>query len=119
MPTLEIHWGETGSGKSMTVWSKYPNQAQPGQIPRHQMTKWYNGEDTIVFDNFEYTSMRLQTLRDLLNGECARRAGQWTTVVLILSTDPQEWYPSHRERFHEMLDNAEIVHHTVTQAVVV
>ncbi len=105
-------WGPTGTGKSHYAATTYPNAFWvPARSPGS--TAWFNGydgQDTIVFDEFSHQHVPLDTLLRL----CDRNPLQLPTkggfvnvvatrVVITTNTDPATWYPDSGGRFLAVL----------------
>ena len=101
-PTVEVHWGRTGTGKTTYCIENHRSAYWPVD------TRWfdgYNGEDTIVFDEFrgrqldEPNSLSLANLLRLLDrgpflapvkgGFVHIRADKF---IFTSNIDPKDWY---------------------------
>lgn len=102
--TVEVHWGDTGCGKTHTA-----NEAGAYFVP-FGSTGWtfngYNGQSAIVLDEFNgtlekegYMSLRtLLTYTDKYPIQVQIRQGStipalWTEVFISSNADPESWYP--------------------------
>ena len=92
-------WGPTGTGKTHRVRMAFPEvfEVTPGRDP------WgtYNGEKTILFDEFDYSKWTIQEMnryldkwRCNLSARYHDRFGGWTLVVICANSRPESWWPA-------------------------
>lgn len=95
--TVTVIWGKTGTGKTWRVTGKYPEayMVEPGRDP------WgsYNGEEVIVFDEFDPTKWSIQEMnryldiyRLQLNCRYMNKYAHWTRVYILSNSSPERWY---------------------------
>lgn len=91
-----IYWGATGTGKTRKAYADYPG------LYRVSSYKWfdgYDGEETVLFDEFRPDNMHFHQLLELTDGYGIRKEvkGGFTyfnpKVILFTSNDdPRRWY---------------------------
>lgn len=93
-----VLWGSTGVGKTHRVMSQWPEAYQVivGRDPWGR----YNGQETVVFDEFDYTKWTVQSMNQYLDKwRCpldARyhdRYAEWTRVLILANSSPLSWWP--------------------------
>jgi len=99
-PVLEFHIGPTGSGKSKTVFEKYPD-AYAWSIDNGGGSTWisnYNGEDVIILDEFR-GELRFKALKELCGWNPYSFQSKYGDVQILAkkfvftsTTHPNEWY---------------------------
>lgn len=114
-PTVEVYWGDSGTGKSKKAWEDHPDAyAKPDGI-------WwdnYNGEDVVIWDDFDDVKYPLQewlkiTDRYKVSGQIKGGfvALTWTKIIFTSNIDPKEWYPAaiqaHKEAIKRRIDKVE------------
>lgn len=96
-PEVWVFWGETGTGKSHTAYERWPDAYR-----KTTSDKWwdgYRGQDTVIFDDFKGSSMRLhdfQLVIDKYPHEVEVKGGfvplSATRYVFTSNKHPSEWY---------------------------
>lgn len=103
--TVEVHWGDTGCGKSHAAWE------EDAYFVAYGSTGWtfnaYKGQDAILLDEFKGMleregSMSLRTLLTYTDGypiQVQIRQGStipalWTKVFITSNEDIESWYPN-------------------------
>lgn len=91
-----VYWGVSGGGKSHKAWSENPDAYDKDD------TKWwtgYNGQDVVIWDDFDPTQIRLSFLLKLLDKYPMRvetKGGyvqmKATKVIFTSNFDPVTWY---------------------------
>lgn len=96
---VTVLWGPTGTGKTHRCMTSYPElyTVKPGRDP------WgmYRGEETILFDEYDWEAWKLQDMnryldkwRVLLDARYNDRYGAWTRVLICANSPPQSWWPT-------------------------
>lgn len=97
-PEVWVFWGPTGSGKSRRAREMWPDAYE--KMTNGQWWDGYAGEETVIFDDFKGSSMKLHDLQLVLDwgrrvqvevkgGSVALRA---TRFVFTSNRHPSEWY---------------------------
>jgi len=99
--TVDVYVGPTGSGKSKEADSLFPNAYWK---PNGKWWPMYEGESTVVWDDFDPKQMPFRDLLRILDryplqvefkgGYCQLQA---THFVITTVLDPSTWYPDHFE----------------------
>jgi len=93
-----VMWGPTGVGKTHRVMMQWPEayQVVVGRDPWGR----YNGQETVLFDEFDYTKWTVQAMNQYLDKwRCpldARyhdRYAEWKRVVICSNSSPLSWWP--------------------------
>lgn len=94
---VEVHVGAAGCGKT-----RHAHETHPGLFTVNCEDSFpfdgYDGEDTILLDDFEGTIRYHQLLRVLdghqyrCNVKGGHRYAKWTTVIITSNTKPEYWY---------------------------
>lgn len=118
--TVIVFWGETGTGKTRTVWEHH----EADDIYVHAGDRWfdgYNGHSVAVFDDFGGSEFKLSYFLKLLDrypwrvpikGSFVR----WnpTRIYITSNKSPDEWYahayPEHQRALKRRLHH--VVHFT-------
>lgn len=105
MNTLLL-WGPTGIGKTHYVLTHEPTAycVKAGRGPFDN----YDGEDTIFFDEFDWTQWTIQEMNGyldkwpcLLNCRFFNKKAYWTHVVILANVDPITWWPECDNRIRD------------------
>ena len=94
---VTVLWGRTGTGKTYRVTEKYSEayMVEPGRDP------WgsYNGEDVIVFDEFDPSKWSIQEMnryldiyRLQLNCRYNNKYAHWTRIYILSNSSPERWF---------------------------
>lgn len=92
-----ILWGATGVGKTHRIMTRFPECycVKPGRDPWGR----YRGEDTVFFDEFDWTKWTVQEMnryldkwRVLLDARYHDVYGAWTRVAICANDSPVSWY---------------------------
>lgn len=96
-PEVWIFWGEPGTGKSRRAFETWPDAYR-----KLSADKWwdgYEGQETVIFDDFKGSSMRLHDLQLVLDWYPMRvevKGGSVnlsaTRYVFTTNTNPYQWY---------------------------
>ena len=95
--TVHILWGPTGTGKTHRVRTAFDKvyAVSPGRDPWGR----YQGEDVVLFDEFDWSSWPLDRMKEYLDKwpvalDCRYmdKTARWTKVFIIANTDPRNWY---------------------------
>lgn len=100
--TIKCLWGSTGVGKTKYCWDTYPGAYWKSRDPCKEIQYWdgYDGEDTIIIDEFygwlpwDFL-LRLTDrypLRMGVRGSSVQCAA--TTIVFTSNKHPKDWYPN-------------------------
>ena len=96
-PEVWVFWGETGTGKSRRAAEQWPDAYR-----KMSTDKWwdgYKGEDTVIFDDFKGSSMRLHEFQMVIDrypmqveikGAFVDLSA--TRYVFTSNKHPREWY---------------------------
>lgn len=96
--TVFVLWGSTGVGKTHRAMTLYPEAYQVicGRDPWGR----YNGQETIIFDEFDYTKWTVQAMnayldkwRCPLDARYHDRYAEWTRVLILANISPLNWWP--------------------------
>lgn len=100
--TTTVLWGEPGTGKTWRTMLHYPDaySVTPGRGPWDN----YEGEEVVVFDEFDYNKWPVEEMNQLcdiyrlrLNCRYHNRWARWTKVVIISNLSPDVWWQYHEE----------------------
>ena len=100
--TVTVLWGPTGCGKTRSAYESTPSGLPKPYFVVMPAQWWdgYNGQDTIIFDDF-YGQIRMADMLRYLDGypvQLPVKGGfvwaQWTKVYITSNTDPDSWYTS-------------------------
>lgn len=95
--TILLLWGPTGSGKTHRILTTFPDiyQVVPGRDPWGQ----YQGEQTIVFDEWNPSLWTVQAMNQYLDkwkveltARYYNRYAEWTRVVICANSPPTTFY---------------------------
>ena len=100
-----VYYGDGGAGKSkVAIYNPDGTRADNYIVPKTENLKWfldYQGEDTIVFNDF-YGSCKWTRFLDLLDGHqmpLENKGGhcyaEWTKVIITSNKHPDDWYEKH------------------------
>ena len=96
-PEVWVFWGETGTGKSRRAFEQWPDAYR-----KMSTDKWwdgYKGEDTVIFDDFKGSSMRLHEFQMVIDrypmqveikGAFVDLSA--TRYVFTSNKHPRDWY---------------------------
>lgn len=96
-PEVWVFWGETGTGKSRRAFERWPDAYR-----KTTSDKWwdgYRGQDTVIFDDFKGSSMRLHEFQMVIDrypmqveikGAFVDLSA--TRYVFTSNKHPREWY---------------------------
>lgn len=94
---VQVLWGETATGKSHRVRTKYPDSliVTPGPYPFDM----YYDHDVIVFEEFDWTKWSVHEMNSYLDKwKCplhtryVDRYAVWTKVFILANSNPLDWY---------------------------
>lgn len=93
-------WGPTGTGKSYRIFSNYPIQTIcPVTSGSTHPWDFYQGQETVVIDEFLDSHWQIQTLNRILDGyplavpaRFYDRWAKWTTVFILSNLEPAQLY---------------------------
>jgi len=107
--TVKCLWGSTGVGKTKHCWDNYPEAYWKTRDPGNaQYWDGYDGEDTIVIDEFYgwFPWDFLLRLTDRYPLKLAVKGGtvpcSATTIVFTSNKHPREWYPNSRYEWNAL-----------------
>lgn len=96
-PEVWVFWGPTGTGKSRRAFETWP-----GAYRKMTNDKWwdgYQGEETVIFDDFKGSSMRLHDFQLIVDRYPVKVETKGSTVelsatrlVFTSNKHPSEWY---------------------------
>ena len=101
-----VMWGATGTGKTHRARMSFPDiyDVKPGRDP------WgaYQGEEMILFDEFDYTKWTIQQM----NGFCDKwrckldcrykdKYAAWSGVIINANSEPYTWWPNEHQALRE------------------
>lgn len=96
-PEVWVFWGETGTGKSRRAHENWPNAYR--KMTNEKWWDGYRGEDTVIFDDFKGSSMKLhdfQTIIDRYPVQVEVKGAvvdlSATRYVFTSNKHPSEWY---------------------------
>lgn len=98
---VRVYWGPTGTGKT---WKALHHTVDTFMVPTYCKDKiWFNGydgESTIIFDEF-HGQLDFNLLKRILDKYVIQvetkgsfKYSEWTTVILTSNKHPMEWYPN-------------------------
>lgn len=94
---VQVLWGDTATGKSHRVRTKYPDAyiVVPGRYPFDQ----YSDETVVVFEEFDWTQWNITDMNRYLDKwkcplQCRynNKYAKWTKVFILANTHPGDWY---------------------------
>ncbi len=111
VPYVAVIWGSTGLGKSHTAFTM-DDRGETFVVPiQNKGTLWfdgYEGQRTLIFDDFDPTTVPYRTLLRLLDRyrlEIAVKGdfvlAQWQNIILTSNHPPSLWYPPHEAGQYE------------------
>lgn len=96
-PEVWVFWGASGTGKSRDAFSRWPDAYR-----KMTTDKWwdgYNGQETVILDDFKGASMRLHDFQTLIDWYPLQVETKGSTVemsatrfVFTSNKHPSEWY---------------------------
>lgn len=101
--TCYVFWGDTGTGKSRTAWERGGMDAYP-KDPRTKFWCGYNGQETVIIDEFrggiDISHMlrwldRYPVIVEIKGSSVVLRA---KTIYITSNVDPRHWYPDLDEK---------------------
>lgn len=110
-PIIEVYYGGTGTGKSFTARTKYPDAfkvAWPGKSGQWWWDR-YDHQETVLLDEFNMQITLTELLRFLDRGAYPVQVkGGYATMnskrlVFTTNVPPQEWYPGTRQVHRDAL----------------
>ena len=90
-----LYWGPTGSGKSRTVYEKYP------ELYKKDDTEWWEGytDQTVIFFEEFYGQHKIASMLKWLDGYPERlqvkgtsAMSYWTTVIIASNVHRDQWW---------------------------
>lgn len=102
--SVYVYFGTGGSGKSKRALYDMDGKRNRKAyvVPKTENCKWfqdYDGEHTIVFNDFYGGSMKFSRWLDMCDGhqfqvetKGGHTYGQWTTIIFTSNQDPDQWY---------------------------
>lgn len=103
-PYIQVHWGETGLGKTRRVHTECPEAEELWVHPGGKWFDGYDGQKNVLFDDFDggwYKLGYLLKLLDRYTFQVPIKGGfTWwnpTNIYITSNVDPREWYAGANE----------------------
>lgn len=97
--SVKVYWGGTGTGKTKRAYSEAPDLYRCYDVENLKWWCGYNGEKTILLDDFR-PHAKFDTLLRILDGypmSLQIKGGStwkcWDTVIITSNHAPEGWYP--------------------------
>ena len=96
-PEVWVFWGATGTGKSRRAFETWPDAYR--KMTNDKWWDGYHGEETVIFDDFKGSSMRLHDFQLIVDRYPVKVETKGSTVelsatrlVFTSNKHPSEWY---------------------------
>ncbi len=123
-PQIHVFWGETGTGKTRRVW-EFANLDEFWVHPGDRWFDGYDGQSSVLFDDFDGSWFKLSYLLRLLDRYTmpvpVKGAFAWWTpehIYITSNVQPKEWYrqgnEAHVRALKRRLKEFGTIVHTIT-----